>query len=109
MHTVICPVCWHEETFRAIQQGTEPCHDDASSMRWQRPGGWARVQICTMWDGGTGVVEPAALHSRRAWLLCSSTQCCESAILTAIAMTLMRRCLKMPCTLLRAGRCEEEA
>jgi hypothetical protein len=24
-------------------------------------------------------------------------------------MTLMRRCLKMPCTLLRAGRCEEEA
>jgi len=52
MHTVICPVCWHEETFRAIQQGTEPCHDDASSMRWQRPGGWARVQICTMWDGG---------------------------------------------------------
>ena len=49
---VLCPVCWHEETFRAIRQNGEPVRDDASTMLWHRPEGGARGQIVTMWDGG---------------------------------------------------------
>jgi len=49
---VICPVCWHEETFRALRQKTEPIRDDTCTMLWHRPEGGARGQIVTMWDGG---------------------------------------------------------
>jgi len=52
MKKVLCPVCWHEETFRAIRQNGEPVRDDASTMLWHRPEGGARGQIVTMWDGG---------------------------------------------------------
>jgi hypothetical protein len=48
----MCPVCWHEETFRALRQHTEPVHDDVPCMRWHRPEGGARGQITTMWDAG---------------------------------------------------------
>jgi len=50
--TVMCPVCWHEETFRAIRQNTEAVHDDVPNMRWNRPYGGARGQVVTAWDGG---------------------------------------------------------
>ena len=45
MKKVLCPVCWHEETWRAIRQHGEPVHDDASTMLWHRPEGGARGQI----------------------------------------------------------------
>lgn len=35
----ICPMCWHEETRRARQAGTEPCRDDSVTMRWSPPHG----------------------------------------------------------------------
>jgi len=52
MKKVMCPICWHEETFRAIRQKTEPIHDDIQNMLWKEPYGGARGQICTVWDGG---------------------------------------------------------
>lgn len=52
MNKVLCPVCWHEETRRAIRLHREPVRDDISNMRWQRPDGGPRGQIVTMWDGG---------------------------------------------------------
>jgi hypothetical protein len=48
----ICPVCWHEETFRALKQHCEPVHDDPQYMLWQRPYGGARGQVVTVWDEG---------------------------------------------------------
>ena len=52
MKKVLCPVCWHEETFRAIRQNDKPVRDNVSTMLWHRPEGGARGQIVTMWDGG---------------------------------------------------------
>jgi hypothetical protein len=52
MKKVLCPVCWHEETFRAIRQHSEAVRDDAPVMLWQRPYGGARAQIVTEWDEG---------------------------------------------------------
>jgi hypothetical protein len=49
---VLCPVCWHEETRRALRQNTEPIRDDVSRMLWHRPYGGAKGQIVTIWDGG---------------------------------------------------------
>lgn len=37
MSRAICPVCWHEETRRALLHGGEPDHEDAASMLWQEP------------------------------------------------------------------------
>lgn len=52
MIKVFCPICWHEETWRAIRQQTEPVRDDMPRMRWNHPQGGARGQVVTMWDGG---------------------------------------------------------
>jgi hypothetical protein len=52
MFKVMCPICWHEETFRALKQGTEPIRDDISMLLWHRPDGGVRTQNCTIWDGG---------------------------------------------------------
>lgn len=53
MHTkIICPCCWHEETFRAIKQGQEIVHDDPTLMNWKKPYGGPRGQIVTQWDNG---------------------------------------------------------
>ncbi len=49
---VICPVCWHEETFRAIRQEQEADHDDPVLAYWCKPYGGARGQQVTVWDGG---------------------------------------------------------
>ena len=52
MLKVMCPICWHEETFRALKQNTEPIRDDTPMMLWHRPDGGVRTQNCTIWDGG---------------------------------------------------------
>ena len=49
---VLCPICWHEETFRAFRNGTEPIRDDMPIMRWHRPFGGYKGQVCTIWDDG---------------------------------------------------------
>ncbi len=49
---IICPVCWHEETHRALRQGDEATHDDPQMMFWNKPYGGARGQQCTPWDNG---------------------------------------------------------
>ena len=48
----ICPTCYHEETFRAFQNGYEPCRDEIQTMKWNPPFGGARGQQCTPWDNG---------------------------------------------------------
>lgn len=49
---VICPVCWHEETWAAIRHHREAVYDDMPNMSWHRPDGGYRGQQVTMWDNG---------------------------------------------------------
>jgi len=32
----LCPVCWHDTTWRAIRQRCEPVRDDTPNMLWNR-------------------------------------------------------------------------
>jgi len=49
---VMCPSCWHLETFQARHVGREPCRDDPTTLRWEKPYGGARGQTVTPWDNG---------------------------------------------------------